>query len=142
MRLEDIRQRYALFCKTRNWETHTTPRSCTLSMMVSIGAIAGALQQQDDKVEALSGISYVERKLIERSIADVIIQVVAAASACHVDLSEAVLQKVRATAKKYPQGAPQTQPLPAALPVRRTLSVTLLNKDRDDPEKVSEFHSP
>ena len=103
--LADLRHRVRDFVDERDWGQFHTPKNLCMSIAIEAAELMAefqwltGLQSQD----ALADKAH--RQRVHHELADVVIYCLSLANAMEVDLSEAVLEKLSLSARKYPAQA-------------------------------------
>ncbi|XP_041094705.1 glutamyl-tRNA(Gln) amidotransferase subunit B, mitochondrial isoform X1 [Polyodon spathula] len=100
--LEDIRRLQAEFTDERNWNQYHQPRNLLLALVGEVGEVSELFQWKGEVAEGLPDWSEQERVALSHELSDVLIYLVELAEKCHVDLPQAVLEKMQLNRVKYP----------------------------------------
>lgn len=100
--LEEIRRLQAQFTEQRNWNQFHQPRNLLLALVGEVGEVSELFQWRGEVKEGLPDWSASEREHLAQELSDVLIYLVELAEKCHVDLPQAVLQKMALNRLKYP----------------------------------------
>ncbi|XP_062864863.1 glutamyl-tRNA(Gln) amidotransferase subunit B, mitochondrial [Trichomycterus rosablanca] len=100
--LEEIRRLQAQFTDERNWNQFHQPRNLLLALVGEVGEVSELFQWRGEVKEGLPDWSASEREHLAQELSDVLIYLVELAEKCHVDLPQAVLQKMALNRLKYP----------------------------------------
>ncbi|MDC8760756.1 nucleotide pyrophosphohydrolase [Janthinobacterium fluminis] len=100
--LIELRELARAFSAERDWDQFHTPKNLAMALSVEVAELvehfqwlpSGADAELDDK----------KRLGIRHEMADVLVYLIRLADKCHVDLREAVLEKMRLNGEKYPAG--------------------------------------
>lgn len=102
--LENIRQLHGTFVKERNWDQFHLPRNLLLALVGEVGEIAEHFQWRQDSAcqYGLPEWTPQQRNALGEELSDVLIYLVRLADRCKIDLSQAVLEKLKQNELKYP----------------------------------------
>ncbi|XP_039620965.1 glutamyl-tRNA(Gln) amidotransferase subunit B, mitochondrial [Polypterus senegalus] len=100
--LEDIRKMQAHFTDERDWNQFHQPRNLLLALVGEVGEVAELFQWKGEVAEGLPDWSGKEKEQLSHELSDVLIYLVELAEKCHVDLPQAVLDKMALNRQKYP----------------------------------------
>jgi NTP pyrophosphatase (non-canonical NTP hydrolase) len=97
------------FATQRHWEKFHTPRNLLLALTGEVGELAEIFQwMTDDEVSNIEqDVARFEH--VHEEIADVLLYLVRLASVMHIDLNQAVADKLIKNAIKYPVPEPDRQ---------------------------------
>lgn len=104
--LEQIRQIQSDFSARRNWQQFHLPRNLFIAMVGEVGEVGELLQWRSDEQcqPGLPGWTDQERKALGEELSDVLIYLIHLANRCEIDLSTAVLDKIKKNEVRYPVG--------------------------------------
>jgi len=94
----ELRECVRAFVHARDWESFQTPKDLAIALSVE----ASELLEQFLWRDAASRLSAKKRASVAEELADVVIYGLGLANALDLDLSEAVLDKLRKDERKYP----------------------------------------
>eukprot|EP00736_Rhodelphis_marinus_P006279 Rmarinus@m.16241 len=100
--LEDVRQSMASFANARDWNQYHTPRNILLALVGEIGELSELFQWRGECKPGLPDWSEQEKIHLGQELADCLLYLVRLSDRCGVDLSEAVVEKMRHNERKYP----------------------------------------
>ena len=95
--LASLRAKVAAFVRARDWEQFHRPANIAKAISVEAAELLELFQWRE--VEALDARM---RARVEEELADVVIYSLSAANTMDIDLSDAVLRKLRRNEKRYP----------------------------------------
>lgn len=97
--LGELRELVRVFVSEREWEIFHNPKDLAMSVAIEAAELLELFQWRDRR-EPLEG----ERlQFFQEELADVVIYCLAAANAAGIDLSEAIKEKIKKNAIKYPR---------------------------------------
>ncbi|HEX9340855.1 MAG TPA: nucleotide pyrophosphohydrolase [Thermoplasmata archaeon] len=96
----ELRERVRAFVRARDWEPFHTPKDLAIALSVEASELVEPFLWQD----ASARLAAEDRASVGEELADVIIYGLSLANALDLDLSEAVLDKLRKDERKYPAG--------------------------------------
>lgn len=104
--LEQIRQIQSDFSIRRNWQKFHLPRNLFIAMVGEVGEVGELLQWRSDEQcrPGLPDWTDQERKALGEELSDVLIYLIHLANRCEIDLSKAVIDKIKKNELKYPVG--------------------------------------
>ncbi len=94
----ELRERVRAFVHARDWERFHTPKDLAIALSVEASELLEPFLWRD----ASSRLSAKQRASVAEELADVVIYGLSLANALDLDLSEAVLDKLRKDERKYP----------------------------------------
>ncbi|HYS72035.1 MAG TPA: nucleotide pyrophosphohydrolase [Thermoplasmata archaeon] len=94
----DLRKRVRAFVHARAWEPFHTPKDLAIALSVEASELVEPFLWRD----ASARLSAEDRGSVSEELADVIIYGLSLANALDLDLSDAVLDKLRKDERKYP----------------------------------------
>ncbi len=94
----ELRERVRAFVHARDWESFHTPKDLAIALSVEASELVEPFLWRD----ASTRLSVEDRESVAEELADVIIYGLSLANALDLDLSEAVLDKLRKDEAKYP----------------------------------------
>lgn len=90
------------FSDERDWGQFHTPRNLLLALVGEVGELAEQFQwRTDEEVEALLADAG-RRTAVEEELADILYYLLRIADIANIDLSDALVEKLKVNAKKYP----------------------------------------
>ncbi|XP_051790685.1 glutamyl-tRNA(Gln) amidotransferase subunit B, mitochondrial isoform X2 [Erpetoichthys calabaricus] len=96
------RKMQAHFTDERDWNQFHQPRNLLLALVGEVGEVAELFQWKGEVAEGLPDWSGKEKEQLSHELSDVLIYLVELAEKCHVDLPQAVLDKMALNRQKYP----------------------------------------
>lgn len=100
--LDVIREAARAFRVERDWERFQDPKSTLLALVGEVGELAELIQWLPADVAAARVRDEPLRTRMSEELSDVLIYLVGLADQCDVDLGQAALDKIRASAAKHP----------------------------------------
>ncbi|XP_071092942.1 dCTP pyrophosphatase 1-like [Haliotis cracherodii] len=100
--LEEIRKISSKFADDRDWNQFHTPRNLLLALTAEVGELTEIFQWKGEVKEGLPDFSEAEKRHVGQEMSDVLLYLVRLADKCHVDLTAAVVDKIKLNGKKYP----------------------------------------
>ena len=100
-----IRSLLREFADERDWNQYHTPRNLILALVGEVGELSEIFQWKSDQQcqPGLSeGWSQADRMHLSEEIADVLLYLVRLADVCGIDIGDAVIDKMKKNAAKYP----------------------------------------
>ncbi len=97
--VDELRGLVRAFVTEREWEVFHNPKDLAVSIAIEAAELMEIFQWQS-REEALEGGKL---QHFREELADVVIYCLAAANAAGIDLSEAIKEKIKKNALKYPQ---------------------------------------
>ena len=94
----ELRERVRAFVRARDWESFQTPKDLAIALSVEASELVEPFLWRD----ASARLSAEDRGSVSEELADVVIYGLGLANALDLDLSEAVLAKLRKAKRKYP----------------------------------------
>lgn len=100
--LEDLVAMIRAFVRERNWEQFHKPASLAMSASIELGELLELFQWKTDEeiVESLHDEDY--REAVASEIADVLIYLLRLADSAGVEVSRAIVEKMKRNEDKYP----------------------------------------
>ncbi len=96
----ELRERVRQFVRARDWERFHTPKDLATAVSIETSELLEIfLWRGSTRAEE---ISPVDRASAAEELADIVIYVLSLANALHLDLSDAVLSKLKKDEAKYP----------------------------------------
>jgi NTP pyrophosphatase (non-canonical NTP hydrolase) len=100
--LADLRQRIQSFVDERDWRQFHRPKNLAMSIAIEAAELMEHFQWVDNDESHLRAMEDRHRRQIAEEIADVACYLLSLANAMQLDLSDAVLAKLRKNVLKYP----------------------------------------
>lgn len=100
--LESIRASHRAFSTARNWGQYHSPRNLLLALVGEVGELSEIFQWRHEVHEGLPSFTAEEKRHVGEEMSDVLLYLCAMADRCHIDLAEAVQDKMRKNEAKYP----------------------------------------
>ena len=100
MDLDKIKQIVREFSSERNWDKYHTPKNLSMALSVEASELVEIFQwltQEESK-----NIDSKEIQSVKDEIADILIYLIRIADKLDIDLEEAILEKIKKNADKYP----------------------------------------
>lgn len=96
--VKELRELVAAFVAEREWERFHTPKNLAMSIAIEAAELMELFQWRGGE-ELLDDL---QRRELQRELADVVIYCLAMANAAGIDLADAVREKIKHNAQKYP----------------------------------------
>ncbi len=96
------------FSAERGWDAFHSPKNLAMALTGEVGELVEIFQWLTEEQSRKVAADPATARAVRDELADVLIYLVELASALDVDLNEAVTQKLKTNAKKYPAG--ETRP--------------------------------
>lgn len=90
--LADLRKQVEQFVTERDWKPFHTPRNLAEAIIIEAAELLEEFQWDKE----------INKETIKNELADVMIYCLCVANAMHIDVSEAIVNKMVLNAKKYP----------------------------------------
>ncbi len=100
MDLEKIKKIITEFASERNWDKYHTPKNLSMALSVEASELVEIFQwltQEESK-----NIDSKDIQSVKDEVADILIYLVRIADKLDIDLEEAILEKIKKNADKYP----------------------------------------
>ena len=94
----------AAFAVERNWDQFHSPKNLTMALTGEVGELSEIFQWLTEEASKSAAINPETATAVQEELADVTLYLVRLASVLGVDLNEAVTQKLKKNAEKYPVG--------------------------------------
>lgn len=108
--LESLQKKVARFRDERNWKRHHNPKNLVISILVEAAELAEHFQWES-MAEALNHRKgTVKKAKIAAELADVIIYCLSLADIMGIDLTTAIIEKLRHNRQKFPKQQVLTNP--------------------------------
>jgi dCTP diphosphatase len=102
-----LMRQVAEFRDARGWLKYDTPRSLAISISVEAAELLEHFQWKDDTQMQQVLTSGTTRDEVASELADVLIYCMGFADVLGIDLSEAIMRKLRKNSEKYPATSPE-----------------------------------
>ena len=99
--IKELKDQVETFVADRNWGPYHSPRNLAGSISIEAAELLEVFQWEDIAKEDARTNKHLMARIRDEA-ADVLIYVISLANSLDIDLSEAVAQKIRHNAKKYP----------------------------------------
>ena len=101
--LQELKELVARFRDERDWRRYHNPKDLAVSISIEAAELLEVFQwRNEEEVEAMLRAD--GPREVEAELADVVVYCLALADVLGIDLSEAVSEKMRENAEKYPVG--------------------------------------
>lgn len=97
----DLRDKVASFVNERAWGSYHSPKNLSMSIAIEAAELMELFQWID--VEESRALDRDRRELVEMEMADVAIYLLSLANQLDIDLSSAILKKLKLNEEKYPK---------------------------------------
>ena len=99
--LEDIRKMMFKFTNERNWHKFHTPRNLLMALVGEVGELSEIFQWKGEVKPGLEEWNDKEKEHLGEEISDVLLYLVRLADVCKIDLSKAVVDKMKKNNQKH-----------------------------------------
>ena len=100
MDLEKYKNRIREFANERNWDEYHNPKNLTMALSVEVSELVEIFQWL--KEEESKDLNSKDLQSVKEELADIFIYLIRIADKFDIDLEEAVLDKLKLNAEKYP----------------------------------------
>jgi len=100
--IEQIKERLRNFVKERDWEQYHSPKSLAMSIAIEAAELMEKFQWLDNKASVDLLEDEEKLKEIEDELADIAIYVLDFCNVAEIDLTTALLEKLKENIEKYP----------------------------------------
>jgi len=101
LNLIEIRDKLRKFAAERDWDQFHTPRNLLLALVGEVGELSEIFQWKGE-VKDTSSFSEQEKVNLGEELSDVMLYLIRLSDKCDIDLSRAILDKLKKNAEKYP----------------------------------------
>ena len=101
LNLIEIRDKLRKFAAERDWDQFHTPRNLLLALVGEVGELSEIFQWKGE-VKDTSSFSEQEKVNLGEELSDVMLYLIRLSDKCDIDLSRAILYKLKKNAEKYP----------------------------------------
>lgn len=118
MNLGELQAELRHFAAERDWQPFHTPKNLTTALMVEAAELAEIFQWHTPEESRLAHEDAAAKQRIGEEVADVLLYLLQVADHCHIDVSQAVRDKLARNAIKYPakRTIPRVSPTRASVP--------------------------
>jgi NTP pyrophosphatase (non-canonical NTP hydrolase) len=118
MNLGELQAELRHFAAERDWQPFHTPKNLSTALMVESAKLAEIFQWQTPEESRLAHSDAAAKQRIGEEVADVLLYLLQVADHCHIDVSQAVRDKLARNAVKYPakRAIPRVSPTRASVP--------------------------
>lgn len=118
MNLGELQTELRHFAAERDWQPFHTPKNLTTALMVEAAELAEIFQWHSPEESRLAHGDAPAKQRIGEEVADVLLYLLQVADHCHIDVSQAVRDKLARNAVKYPakRAIPRVSPTRASVP--------------------------
>jgi NTP pyrophosphatase (non-canonical NTP hydrolase) len=102
MNLGELQAELRHFAAERDWQPFHTPKNLTTALMVEAAELAEIFQWHTPEESRLAHGDAAAKQRIGEEVADVLLYLLQVADHCHIDVSQAVRDKLARNAVKYP----------------------------------------
>ncbi len=102
MKLNDIKEKLRKFSRDRDWEKFHTPKNLSMALSVETSELLEIFQWLTEKES--KSLNAKQTQATKEELADILIYLIRIADKLNIDLDEAVEEKIKLNAKKYPIG--------------------------------------
>ena len=102
MNLNNIKEKLRKFSKDREWDKFHTPKNLSMALSVEASELVEIFQWLTEKQS--KSLSDKQIQATKEELADILIYLIRMADKLNIDLEEAVKEKIKLNAKKYPIG--------------------------------------
>jgi len=99
--LIEIRNKLRKFASDREWDQFHTPRNLLLALVGEVGELSEIFQWKGE-VKDTSEFSDKEKEHLGEELSDVLLYLIRLSDKCNINLSNAVLDKIKKNGDKYP----------------------------------------
>lgn len=92
------------FADERDWQKYHSPKNLAMALTGEVGELVEIFQWQTEAQSRLVASDPTTAQAVRDELADVLLYLVRLSSVLGVDLNEAVVQKLKKNATKYPKG--------------------------------------
>ena len=92
------------FADERDWQKLHSPKNLAMALTGEVGELVEIFQWQSEAESLAAATNPETAQAVRDELADVLLYLVRLSSVLGVDLNDAVVQKLRKNAEKYPQG--------------------------------------
>ncbi len=118
MNLGELQAELRHFAAERDWQPFHTPKNLTTALIVEAAELAEIFQWQTPEESRTAHEDAAAKQRIGEEVADVLLYLLQVADHCHIDVSQAVRDKLARNAVKYPakRVIPRVSPTRASVP--------------------------
>jgi NTP pyrophosphatase (non-canonical NTP hydrolase) len=118
MNLGELQAELRHFAAERDWQPFHTPKNLTTALMVEAAELAEIFQWHTPEESRFAHGDAAAKQRIGEEVADVLFYLLQVADHCHIDVSQAVRDKLARNAVKYPakRAIPRVSPTRASVP--------------------------
>lgn len=99
---EELKERIRAFVKARDWEKFHSPKNLSMSLAIEAAELMELFQWTTTEGSKIIHLKKGFKKKVEEEMADIAIYLLNLCNVLDVDLSGAIIDKLRASARKYP----------------------------------------
>ena len=92
------------FADDRDWQKYHSPKNLAMALTGEVGELVEIFQWQTEAQSLAAASAPETAQAVRDELADVLLYLVRLSSVLGVDLNDAVVQKLKKNAQKYPQG--------------------------------------
>ncbi len=100
--IEELKDRLRGFVRERDWEKFHNPKNIAESICIEAGELMEVFQWKSEQEVANWKLEQEKKERVGEELADVIIYSLSMANAMDIDISHAILSKIKQNEKKYP----------------------------------------
>jgi len=97
---ENIKKQIQEFNRVRNWDKYHRPKDLILALMEELGELSRIFKW----VNARNELKYLKKDEVKEEIADIFIYLFILCYKADIDISDAIMEKLRINDRKYPLG--------------------------------------
>ncbi len=100
MNLDKIKNKIRKFTDERNWGKYHSPKNLSMALSAEVGELLEIFQWLNDKES--KNLSEKDLQETKEELADIMIYLIRIADRLNIDLEDAIEEKLKINAKKYP----------------------------------------
>ncbi len=100
MNLDKIKNKIRKFTDERNWGKYHSPKNLSMALSAEVGELLEIFQWLNDKES--KNLSEKDLQATKEELADIMIYLIRIADRLNIDLEDAIEEKLKINAKKYP----------------------------------------
>ncbi len=101
--ISKLREEVAKYVEERDWKKYHNPKDLSLSLVIELAELMEIFQWEDQNSIDEMLEDEVKKERIKDEVADVAIYLLSFCNTSEIDLSSAVLEKIKKIKKKYPK---------------------------------------
>lgn len=99
--IQELKDKVSTFVKERNWEKFHNPKNLSMSIAIEASELMEIFQWLSIE-ESINIMDSLEAEHLKEELADVIIYCISLANQLNIDISTAIIDKIKKNSVKYP----------------------------------------